>query len=656
MRALKILGFVLAGLVVLAVAAGAALWFGGGSVLAWAIEKPGSAYFGRNIKIDGPLKIHWGAPTTITAENVHLANASWGSQPDMFTAKHLEIVIYLRTLLHGPARIPQISLDGATLLLEKSKDGQVNWKFHSGAPKKRREFPDLERFIVRDGAFTFHNGVTGAQTELGVNQLDYEAPNPKSPVKIGFDGTFQKAPLRLSGTVAPLAELRDTSKPYPVAFYAALAQSRAVAEGTIAEPLDFAGLDLRLSLSGEHLAEIAAMLGVPLPELPVFRGTAELTGGNGDWALKAMSLKLGQSDLEGGIAVNTNTKVPHIDANFTSSFIDLADFKGFYGGKPANSAAPPKPPSPDGRVVPDTPIAIHKLPGIDADLNIYGGRIRSTGGLPLERVTFGLKLENGELTLKPLNFHLADGDIALNAHFTPFTKEGPPRLQGGIDVRHIDLHKLLSGTAMSDLVKRSAGVVGGFVTIDTRGVSLRDFFANANGDIGLFMENGQVSDLLQELAPIDVLGVLGVYIAGDKPVPINCFVSRFDVKAGVATATTLLLKTPATTVVGTGNLNLGSETIYLKLTPYNNDFTLVSLRTPVEIQGTFRKPSYHVDKAGLIGRIGAAVGLGILFPPAALLPLIDTGLGEHNTCSRAYAAQNPPGNPEPKSGSSAPKK
>ncbi|MBV9522293.1 MAG: hypothetical protein JO010_05845, partial [Alphaproteobacteria bacterium] len=57
---------------------------------------------------------------------------------------------------------------------------------------------------------------------------------------------------------------------------------------------------------------------------------------------------------------------------------------------------------------------------------------------------------------------------------------------------------------------------------------------------------------------------------------------------------------------------------------------------------------------GLAARLGAAVGLGIAFPPAALLALMDTGLGEKNACSAAYAAQAPPGQPAPKTGSSAP--
>ena len=655
-RAWRIVGWIILVLVLLVIAAGAALWFGGTPALAWAVKHPVSSLLGRQISIDGPLRLRWGNPTEILAEEVHVANAPWGSEPDMFQAKRLVVDIYMRTLIFGPTRIPRIELDDAKLVLETSKNGDKNWNFgaSAAAPKKRHQFPDLRRLIVQNSMLTYRNGVTGAVSELGIASLDLSEPNPSEPLTVTARGTFQKAPLRLAGTVGPIAELRDTSKPYPLKLEGDLDQIKLVAEGGIAEPLDFDGVDLRLSLSGAKLHELADMLGVPLPPLPDFRGTAELTGGDAAFSLKAISLKAGNSDLQGGIDIDASKKVPELKANLTSSYVDLADFTGLGGAKPQTSSAPAKPADPSGRVLPDSKIAVEKLPGVNAELSFFGRRVKSTGGLPLEHVALGVQLKDGELTVDPFRIHAAHGDVALKYHFTPFTRNSPPKMHAEVDVRHVDLHELLDRPSMPEIMQQTAGVVGGFVKIDTTGVSTREFLAHMNGDAGFFMQNGQVSQLLDRLAPIDVLGALGVYAFGGTPVPINCLVSRFDIKSGIATATTLLFDTSGTVVTGEGNLNFADETITLRLVPRNKSFTIVSLRTPVDIGGTFAKPDFRLEKGNLIARLGAAVGLGVLMPPAALLPLIDTGLGEQNACHQAYSAQNPPGNPVPKSGSSTP--
>jgi uncharacterized protein involved in outer membrane biogenesis len=655
-RALKIIAWIAAVILLLVVIAGGALWLGGARAVAWAIEHPVSGMVGRQIRIEGPLAIRWGAPTRLVAEDVHVANAAWGTEPDMFSARRLEIELYLRTLLGGPTRISLAALDGAKLLLETSKAGERNWDFgaKSAAPKKRNQFPDLRHFAVSDSALVFHNGETEARTELGVSKLDLRQSDPDSPVTIKAEGTLQKGPISLVGTVGPIAQLRNPQQPYPIKFDGSVNGIRLVTDGTIDEPLDFAGVNLRLSLSGAKLHELADMLSVPLPELPDFRSTAVLTGGNGRFELKALSMHTGDSDLEGGIAVDTNAKVPQVEANLTSKYIDLADFKGLYGEKPEKSSAPAKSPDPGDRVIPDTPISVQKLPGVNVELNFDGTNIKSTGGLPFERVSLGLTLKDGELELRRLRFHAAQGDVDLSFHFTPFTRNGPPRLKANVDIRHVDLHQLLSSPSMPDIVKQTAGVAGGFIKIDTSGVSLREFLARMNGDAGIFMENGQLSQLLEQIAPINVLGALGVYVLGGKPVQINCFVSRFYIKQGIATATTLLFDTDNETVVGEGNVNFADETPYLRLVPYNKSFTVVTLRSPVDVRGTFKKPRYHIEAAGLAARLGAAVGLGVLFPPAALLPLVDTGLGDNNACSKAFAAQAPPGNAEPKTGTSTP--
>jgi uncharacterized protein involved in outer membrane biogenesis len=654
-RVLKIAGWALAVLLIIAAAAAAAIWFGGAQAAIWLVEHPVSGSIGRQIRIGGPLVVEWGAPTRIVIEDVHVANASWGSQPEMFSAKHLEIAIFMRSLLFGPTRIPSIALDGAKLLLETSDHGEANWQFApaAAAPKKRTEFPDLRRLTVKGSELAYRNADTGALSTLTMDDAALEqtqgaGDNPTGGLKIGLQGAFQGRKLQLAGSFGSVAELRNPTKPYPVALEGGLADSKLTAEGTIGEPLDATGVDLRLSLAGRKFQEITDMLGVPFPELPDFRGTTKLSGGNGDWQLDALTLKTGASDLAGGLKIDTNAKVPHVTAQLTAHTIDLADFKGVVGAKPAHSSTEKPQPEDKDHLIPDTPISVQKLPGLNAELTFDGARIKPVSGVPFERVSLGLQLKDGVLTVKPLRFRTANGDVDLNLRFTPFTAKSPPRLGAEIDVRRVDLHKLLQDQG-SDMAKKTSGTVGGFIKLDSNGVSLHQLLAHMNGDAGFFMENGSVSDLLQRLAPIDVLGALGVYAVGDKPVPINCLVARFALRDGKASASTLLADTKDTQISGAGDVDFASEGLSLSFMPRNKSFTMVSLRSPVTVGGTLAKPDFNIKTGELIARLGAAAGLGVLFPPAALLPLIDTGLGEHNACSTAYAEQQPPGNPTPRS-------
>jgi uncharacterized protein involved in outer membrane biogenesis len=641
MRGLKIGAGIVAGLFALVAIATAALWLGGGPVLAWALEHPVSAAMGRQLRIDGPIELHWGFPSHIVAEHVHLANAPWSDEKEMFSADRLEIDIFLSGLLFGRIDTPNLQLDGARLLLETSRDGAHNWDIalSGAAPQRRHQFPVLRRLAVRQSTITYRNGKTGAVTALDIGSLQVDAPGLQSPIEISLAGRLQNQAIHIVGAVGTLADLRDPTKPYPVKVDGTLDKTRFTFDGVVAEPMDVAGVDMRISLDRADLARIGTMLGVPIPELPQLRGTAKLAGGNGKWTLNALSVAFGHSDLEGGIDVDATAQVPQLRANLTSRTLDLSDVKGVYGGKPTPATAPAAPRQDTGRIIPDTPIDVHKLPGVNADLTFDGARIEGTGGAPVERISVGLQLKDGELKVAPLRFHAAQGDVDFNLHFTPFTRATPPRLDARIDVRHVDLHKWLNGPQSAPMLRETAGIIGGYAKIVATGTSLRGLLDHMNGEAGLFMQNGRISQLLEQGVPLDVLGALGVYMSGDKPVPINCFIARFDIKNGIAAISNFLLDTAETDVTGEGSINFPSETFLISLAPYNKHFTIVALRAPVDLHGTFTAPTYDFRRGPLMDRLGKALGLGIVFPPAVLAPLVDTGLGEINACHRILVTE-----------------
>ena len=64
---------------------------------------------------------------------------------------------------------------------------------------------------------------------------------------------------------------------------------------------------------------------------------------------------------------------------------------------------------------------------------------------------------------------------------------------------------------------------------------------------------------------------------------------------------------------------------------------LLAFRTPLELDGTFKRPQLHPDVGRLGLRGGIALTLATITPPAALLATLELGPGEDAACGGHYA-------------------
>jgi AsmA family protein len=102
----------------------------------------------------------------------------------------------------------------------------------------------------------------------------------------------------------------------------------------------------------------------------------------------------------------------------------------------------------------------------------------------------------------------------------------------------------------------------------------------------------------------------------------------------------LLLDTSDAVASGTGTIDFGAEQLNYELRTEPKHFRIGSLPAPIKITGTFQNPSIGPNVAKLGARGGAAVGLGLLAAPLALLPTIQFGVGDDNRCG-ALLSRNP---------------
>jgi uncharacterized protein involved in outer membrane biogenesis len=191
------------------------------------------------------------------------------------------------------------------------------------------------------------------------------------------------------------------------------------------------------------------------------------------------------------------------------------------------------------------------------------------------------------------------------------------------------------------LMQDSTGLVGARLRLAGRGNSVAAMLASASGDLGVAMAGGDVSNLLIEYAGLDGGEALRFLVGGDRKTAIRCAVGLFKVQDGVAMSRTLVFDTEDTNIGGAGRLDFRDETLDVTLRPQPKDRSILSVRSPIRLRGTFAQPTVAVERGPLAARAGAAVLLGLVNPLAALAATIETGPGTDSDCETLLASVEP---------------
>ena len=349
--------------------------------------------------------------------------------------------------------------------------------------------------------------------------------------------------------------------------------------------------------------------------------------------------KVGSSDLEGNIDVDTRPQRPVLTASLQSKLVDLKDLGGFIGANPGSADKGTKAPArSNGKVLPDDPISLPKLNVADVHLDYRATRIQGRDQ-PLDNMRAKLDIVNGQVALHPLSFAVGKGTITSEIDLSSASGNAM-HAKANIDFRRVDFGKLMNATG----VGAGAGSISGQAVIDGTGRSLAEILGHGNGELRLFMgAGGDVSALLVDLSGLQFGNALLSALGVPSREKLMCFVADVGLKSGEATARTVLLDTDDSRVGITGGANLLTEALSLRLETQSKHFSIGTIRTPIRVVGTMGNPSIAPEVGPLAARGGAAVALGIVGTPlASLLATIELGSGEHHDCAALLAQGREP--------------
>src|SRR2546427_5732856 len=213
-----------------------------------------SKAMGRQLIINGDLKVDLGWVSRVRANQIQFANASWSKHPQMVEVGLLDVEIDLWQLLKRRLVLPTVTISEPKVILEKNAEGSANWEFRAApavtepvVPEKRTEFPVIEKLIIKDGTFLFDNQETKAQIELKLTQAE-AAGFLDEPVKLKAAGTYQKLPLTLTLNGGSYQNLRSSKEPYPLQINLGVGKLKAKINGNLTEPLAMKGEDITLDI------------------------------------------------------------------------------------------------------------------------------------------------------------------------------------------------------------------------------------------------------------------------------------------------------------------------------------------------------------------------------------------------------------------------
>ena len=603
-----------------------------------------SAKLHRRFAINGPLAVTWSRNDDVPGwrgyvpwPHVEAQDVALGNPDDMrataganlATVGKIAFSIDPNALLDRRIRMPALVLEHAQAGLVRNGAGENNWTLPLDAGPSIWHL-DLRKIVIDDGHIDMQDDLHKLTVHAVLDTVDDGGPEGYG-MAWKADGSFNKAPIRGEGKAGGVLSLQEAT-PYPLEASLSVGKSSVSLKGTLTKPADLAALDLHMKLSGASMADLFPLTGITLPDTPPFSTQGHLIGSldrhGGVWEYDRFTGRVGSSDLSGHLRFESagvhGRPRPFLEGMAVSNLLRFGDLGPVVGAGQVGKAEA------SGRVLPDADFKFARWRAIDADVSFTGRKMIKDENLPIDNLVTHIVLRDGKLSFLPLEFGMADGRMTSNLKLDGNGNEIVADMN--LSARHLKLNKLMPGFKS---MQTSLGEINGDARLDARGNSVASLLGDSNGEVKLLVNQGSISKLLLEESGLNVLNVLLLKLFGDSQVKLNCVAGDFVVTHGLMQTQNFLVDTDDTRIGVSGKVDLGKESLDLTVQPENKKFRLVSLRTPVYVDGTFADPRIDVDRGKLALRTGGAIALGVLTPPAALLPLVDVGPGKDSECAKA---------------------
>ena len=576
-----------------------------------------TAHTGRDIRVAGDFRLHLlSNRPSLTMSAVQIGNPRWMAPGETVSAATVVLTLEWQ-LASIPLRIGRLEVHGADLHLTREADGRANWHMNPEGPG--RGPPLIRSLEVPEARIELHDARRHVEFTGIVSALDRIQDGQVQGLRIEGKGRLngRDASFILDGDA--LAGVRR-DQPYHFAVRETSGSAHLSAEGELPKPFDMRMLQATFAISGADMSDTYYLVGLHLPATAAFHLRGRLERDGKRFLYRDLEATSGRSDLSGTLTVDSSSGRARVQGALKSRMLQLADLgKGAAqreasadsGATAATSAAP---------------LPLAALGRSDWRVSFEAKELQ-LGTQALKSVSASLFLEHGLLRIEHLGATLAGGSITGEAQLD--AASSPPRAALMLSVKELQLEQL-THTDPPPL----SGTLTGRIKLSGEGKSLQELLSTANGTAAALIPGGALRASMAELSSLDLNGALGTLLKSRDQTPIRCGVASFQLQDGTATARSLLLDTQNVLIAGSGTIQMDSQTLDLTLRGHPKKPRL-ALRSAVRIQGTLRRPEFHLAGGNTLAQAGMAAGLGVVLTPlAAILAFINPGLAHDADCTQ----------------------
>ena len=333
--------------------------------------------------------------------------------------------------------------------------------------------------------------------------------------------------------------------------------------------------------------------------------------------LDPIDLRVSQSDVGGSLVFDPSPEPLAVRGRLHSHELDINQFSTT--SEESLTGAAEELDQPSGDVIGDAPLDWSWLSALQGQLQFTVDNL-NFNQTHFQDVQLDLHIEDGALSIDPLQANLGAGGIRGNAHVA--------RADGGAAVQ---ARLIVTQLNPADLGRKNAGLIDGGYTdllanFTTEGASPQALASHLNGEFALEVQRATVRNRLFEVIGSDILmqlvDLINPFAQREETTELKCAAAYFKAADGVLTSPgQLAVETGKMQIRGGGEIDLRDETLKIDFVPTARrgvGIGLGKLASVVRLGGTLGAPRPEADPGGIF-KAGATIGAAIASGGISLL-------------------------------------